>query len=85
MVFPTIGPHGTNKTNLLLDLRQASGALKKALSAMAHLAPQPRDYNGKDAFGSACAEHALRVEVVEKVRGEIEVIMDRVYFDGTPQ
>lgn len=81
MKAPTIHRNGTSGRALLLQVSEATAALRRALSVMRDAAPNGRDYyvQGDDAFTAAAAEHRSRVQRVEAVLDEYSELYGLIY------
>jgi hypothetical protein len=84
MKAPTIHLNGSDGEILADGYCEVSSAISEALNAMAHAAPNGRDYytQGPDAFTQANAEHQEMIERLSVVQrwaaGMAENIMDQV-------
>jgi len=81
---PTLHLNGTGRADLLNQQRNAMQALRLALTAMQNAAPHGRDYypQGPDALAKAQAEHAMRLALVEKVLGDLEILAASIHDGG---
>jgi hypothetical protein len=75
MTHPTIHPNGTPAALLAATYEHAHDALTEAMDVMRGTAPNPRDYEGPEAYDRAFAEHAQRMQRVAAVRCEFDTLI----------
>jgi len=80
MMVPTVHLNGTASEDLIEQLCDVSRALAEAIAVMQKAAPNGRDYypQGPEAIKKALAEHAARLEMVDAVQREIEMLAERI-------
>lgn len=80
MTIPTIHLNGTSAERLLDDINNAYSALTEALRAVAHTAPNGRDYYVQPAgsFEQAQNEHYSRIARLVAVQTELQQIAEGI-------
>jgi hypothetical protein len=79
-MIPTVHLNGTAQEDLVEQLCNAGNELSKAIDAMRLAAPNGRDYypQGPDALAKAVAEHKHRMERVDAVRQEVNLLAEKI-------
>jgi hypothetical protein len=74
MTKPTVHLNGTSRESLRRDFEAAQRALMEALTALAAMSPNARDYypQGPGAFDRADDEHQSRMDRVRRVLEEVQ-------------
>ena len=82
--LPTIHMNGTSKDELESQIDGARLALDQALVALHGAAPNARDYypQGPDAYRVAAGQHRARVEMLQKVLGELGELAEGICDGG---
>lgn len=85
LTVPTIHLNGTSAASLLNDVQEAHLAVHSALEALAHAAPNARDYyvQGPHAYTMATLEHDARMAKLREVRDELEKIAEHIVAQDT--
>lgn len=80
MTPPTVHLNGTSSEELLSQLHEARGAVRKAIGSLQESSPHGRDYylQDRDAWHRASAEHLSRLGRLESVLGEIDALHEAV-------
>lgn len=80
MKIPTVHLNGTSKGELARQLEEAGTAIGEAMLKLAACAPHGRDYypQGDEAWIAARNEHWNRMQRLETVRTELQVILEGV-------
>lgn len=76
MKTPTIHLNGTSAESLAQQYEHARNKVRDAIEALAHVDIHGRDYylQGPRAYSEAVAEHCKRVDALQWVADELEVI-----------
>jgi hypothetical protein len=79
-MLPTVHLNGTSRAELQKQYEEAHTAIEHAITALAHAAPNGRDYypQGAHAYGIAAREHESRVERLRNVQAELYAIYESV-------
>lgn len=71
LLAPFIHLGGSGRANLYDDYTRAIERLEQAISALQIASPHPRDYPQAGQYSIAIHQHALRVQELNKVLGEL--------------
>jgi hypothetical protein len=78
ITLPTVNIGGTNKTMLVDSYNNARLALEEARVKLIETVPHPRDYR-EDGYAIALAEHIKRLQKLQIIIDELQVLSLGVY------
>ena len=87
MRYPTIHRNGTAREDLIRQYERATRAVHDAIDAVRHIECHGRDYYvqasvGRDPTCEAHSEHCARIQALEKVRSELELLWTHCVDSG---
>jgi hypothetical protein len=79
-LFPTVHLNGSSRNVLIDQLHTAHQRLYEAIAALRHAGPHGRDYyvQGRHTISQLLAEHADRLQRLERVQDELGTILTHV-------